>query len=267
MAMRPQERRKEFFQQEGYLVVKGFFPATEIAGAAQAQDAYYRGEFDREPEFDWPHPRKCQTRTRKHPYASYFSSALTKLLRDGRLARLIQKSCQLSSVRFWHDQLLYEEPRESSEINYHWHREESRWKTCDAAEMITAWIPLMDFTPEMGPITLVSKGRDLENHRRMALQAGDLVLFGRSLLHGNPPNLGDRPRRALAAHFASGDLTYRSSGKFSHVNERIVRQPNGVPDFQDERVCPLIIGETTASAAPEPRSPALPNHHQGLEQQ
>ncbi|MEJ6643089.1 MAG: phytanoyl-CoA dioxygenase family protein [Akkermansiaceae bacterium] len=241
MVMRPRDRRREFFQQEGSLVVKNFFSASEIAGAAKAQDAYYRGEYDREPEFDWPRPRKCRARARKHPYASFFSKALAKLLRDGRLAHLIQESCDMPNVRFWHDQLLYEEPREIGEINYHWHREESRWKTCAADQMITAWIPLVDFTPEMGPITLVPEGRDLETHRRMALHAGDLVLFGKSLLHGNPSNFGDQPRRALAAHFASGDLRYQACGKFSHVNERIVRRLDGLPDFQDERVCPLII--------------------------
>ena len=239
--MRPQERRREFFQQEGYLVVKNFFSTDEIARAADAQDAYYRGEYDREPEFDWPRPRRCHARTRKHPYASFFSNALEKLLRDGRLGLLIQESCHMATGRFWHDQMLYEEPRQGDDLKYHWHREESRWKTCEASQMITAWIPLTDFTPEMGPITLSTSGRDPESCRRMDLGAGDLVLFDKSLLHGNPPNFGNRPRRALAAHFASGDLSYRANGKFSHVNERIVRHRNGIPDFQDERVCPLII--------------------------
>lgn len=238
--MRPRERRSEFFQQEGFLVVKKFFSREEINRAAASQDAYYRGEFDREPQFAWPRPRPCRARTRKHPYASFFSSDLDRLLRDGRLARLIKKTCQLDQVRFWHDQLLYEEPRDQGPVDYHWHREESRWLTCEAEAMITAWIPLTDFTPEMGPITLVPNGRDLDQKRRMVLQAGDLVLFGKSLLHGNPPNHGDRPRRALAAHFASADLKYREHGKFSHVNERIVDRIGGLPDFQDEKVCPLI---------------------------
>ena len=221
-------------------MAKGFFQAREIAEAAHAQDAFYRGEYDREPEFAWSRPRKCRARTRKHPYASFFSTTLDRLLRDGRLGALIQDSCKMPTVRFWHDQLLYEEPREAGEVNYHWHREESRWRTCAAEKMITAWIPLNDFTPEMGPITLAPSGPEIENHRRMVLNAGDLVLFDKTLLHGNPPNFGNRPRRAIAAHFASGDLSYRAHGTFSHVNERIVRNVDGVPDFQDERVCPIV---------------------------
>lgn len=238
--MRPRELRREFFEQEGFLVVKEFFSRDEITRAAASQDAFYLGESDQQPEFVWPHPRPCQARTRKHPYASFFSSTLDQLLRDGRLARLIKDVCQIDELRFWHDQLLYEEHREMGTTDYHWHREESRWLTCEARSMVTAWIPLTDFTPEMGPITLVPEGGDLDAKCRMALQGGDLVLFGKSLLHGNPPNFGDRPRRALAAHFASADLRYRPHGNFSHVNESVVRRINGLPDFQDERVCPVI---------------------------
>lgn len=75
---------------------------------------------------------------------------------------------------------------------------------------------------------------------RMVLDAGDLVLFPSTTLHGNPPNLGAQPRRALAAHFASADIRYQGAGKFSHVNERIVRKTDGLPDFQDPTVCPVI---------------------------
>ena len=112
--------------------------------------------------------------------------------------------------------------------------------TCEAEKMVTAWIPLMDFSWEMGPITIVPEGRDLREMKRMILKAGDLVLFGSGTLHGNPPNFGKQARRALAAHFASGEISYRPYGKFSHVNERLVQRRGGVPDFQDERVCPVV---------------------------
>jgi len=237
--MRPQERRRAFLQSEGYLIVRNFFPTEEIKNARHAQDAYYQGQSDLTPAFNWPHPspaRPCSARSRKHPYASFFRSEFQTLLRDGRLATLIKEIFDLDQLRFWHDQLLYEEPRTSGEENYHWHREESRWLTCHAKTMLTAWIPLIDFTPEMGPITIMVN----DEPRRMTLNAGDLVLFDATTLHGNPPNFDDKPRRALAAHFASADLTYQAAGKFSHVNERLVRKQNGLPDFQDPAVCPLL---------------------------
>ena len=88
----------------------------------------------------------------------------------------------------------------------------------------------------MGPITIMAR----DEPRRMVLNAGDLVLFPSTTLHGNPPNFGKIPRRALAAHFASADLTYRAHGNFRHVNERLVRKLNGLPNFQDPAVCPLV---------------------------
>jgi len=106
--------------------------------------------------------------------------------------------------------------------------------------MLTAWIPLIDFTAEMGPISIMAAGQA----RRMVLNAGDLALFPSTTLHGNPPNLGAQARRALAAHFASSDLHYQANGKFRHVNERIVRKgrglAEGLPDFTDPAVCPLL---------------------------
>ena len=54
------------------------------------------------------------------------------------------------------------------------------------------------------------------------------------------PRNGAQPRRALAAHFASADLNYQKNGKFSHVNERIVRRIDGLPDFRDPKICPLV---------------------------
>lgn len=234
--MRPQERRREFLSSESYLIVKDFYPTEEIANARAAQDAYYRGETNLTPTFQWPAARPCNVRNRKHPFASFFRTEFAALLRDGRLAKLIRETFAIDQVRFWHDQLLYEEPRTSGETKYHWHREESRWLTCAAEQMLTAWIPITDFTPEMGPITIMAR----DEPRRMVLNAGDLVLFPSTTLHGNPPNFGKIPRRALAAHFASADLTYRAHGNFRHVNERLVRKLNGLPNFQDPAVCPLV---------------------------
>lgn len=234
--MRALERKREFLAREGYLIVRSFFPRKEIGSIIIEQDSFYRGEHDLTPPFPWPKPRPCQAKTRKHPYASFFCSGIAKLTRDGRLASQIKNSFDLDQLRFWHDQLLYAEPQTSTKVNYHWHREESRWLTCRAKKMVTAWIPLIDSTAKMGPITMKLH----DEHRSMILSAGDLVLFPSTTLHGNPPNLSAQPRRALAAHFASADLRYRKSGKFSHMNERIVRSIDGLPDFQDPKVCPLV---------------------------
>lgn len=251
--MRTLDRRREFLAQEGYVIIREFFPREEIAEVRTAQDRFYLGEYDHEPEFSWPRPRVTSARSRKHPYASFFISPLEKMLRDGRLARLLGEVTGMTGVRFWHDQLLYEAPNRSGKKGAQWHSEKSRWMTCDTGLMATAWCPLVDFSPEMGPITMVPRSQnsgtilvpsDWEpepgEERRMALAAGDLVIFSWTMIHGNPPNDGGIPRRSVAAHFCEKEISYAKNGRFSHVNERLVRQVSGVPDFQDERVCPLI---------------------------
>ena len=51
MHMRLWERKRAFFEQEGYLVVRGFFEVEEISRVREAQDAFYLGEINETPEF------------------------------------------------------------------------------------------------------------------------------------------------------------------------------------------------------------------------
>ena len=64
--MRPQERRREFLQSQGYLIVRNFFASGEVTRVRHAQDAYYQGESNLTPTFQWPQSRPCSVRSRKH---------------------------------------------------------------------------------------------------------------------------------------------------------------------------------------------------------
>jgi ectoine hydroxylase-related dioxygenase (phytanoyl-CoA dioxygenase family) len=239
----------------GAVVLPAVFTEEDLALARKGQEAYYRGEMDLTPGFSWPAPRPATSRSRKHPYASFFRSELAALARSSILAERIREVTGFDELRFWHDQLLWEEPRAAAkgEVENHWHTERSRWKTCEAALMVTAWIPLDEVTAAMGPITMVEGSEQLrwidlpeawvpeeQERRAMVLRPGAVSLHCWHTIHGNPPNFGASPRRVLAAHFACGPVSYQHAGKFSHVNERVVRQIAGVPDFADERVCPRL---------------------------
>ena len=67
-----------------------------------------------------------------------------------------------------------------------------------------------------------------------------MPLFFAGTLCMGPPNRSDRPRRAIALHFAIDSLAYQPHGKFKHLNERLVTQTEGKPDFTDATVCPLL---------------------------
>ena len=226
----------------------------ELIAARHGQEELMAGRSNREPAFDWPLPRARQCRSWKTPYSTHFRSELAALANSPPLLEKIAHATNAHSLRLWFDQLLWEEPsRRNQAPDYHWHTERSRWKTCRARLMVTAWIPLAPITPTMGPITMACGTAprkwlelpdgwqpDASDILPASVQPGDAALFCWHTVHGNPPNLGNAPRRALALHYAVDELRYQRYGKFSHLNERVVAQKNGLPDFNDERVVPPV---------------------------
>ncbi|MDP0491293.1 MAG: phytanoyl-CoA dioxygenase family protein [Verrucomicrobiota bacterium JB023] len=240
----------------GFAVLKEVFSQAELAAARDGLRGLRQGHGNLTPSFPWPQPRANRAKSYKFPGSAHHSAELAALAQSRRLARRIAITTGASSVRFWFDQVLEEAPAPRDRaVNYHWHTERSRWKTCQAPLMVTAWIPLTDVSLEMGPLTVVRRS---SRHRWLdlptgyepqpdelfaqELQAGSALLFCWHTVHGNPPNFGDRPREVLAAHFALNELAYQAAGKFSHLNEKAVRSVEGRPDFSDERVCPLVFG-------------------------
>lgn len=212
------------------------------------------GQGDITPDFKWPLPRAREARSWKTPYSTHFRSELAALAHSPLLLKKIAQVTEAHTLRLWFDQLLWEEPSSrKTSLDYHWHTERSRWKTCQARLMVTAWVPLALITSEMGPITMAdgtAQRRWLElpdgwqpeasQILPAPVQPGDAALFCWHTVHGNPPNLGNSPRRAIALHYAIDELSYQPYGKFSHLNERVVKQLDGKPDFSDENVVKTV---------------------------
>ena len=238
----------------GFHFLSNVFNEEEIALARHGQEELMAGRGNLTPDFDWPLPRARKCRSWKTPYSTHFRSELATLAHSPRLLKKIAHATNAQSLRLWFDQLLWEEPsRRAQDPDYHWHTERSRWKTCHARLMVTAWVPLAPITPAMGPITMANGTSqrkwlelpdgwqpDLSDILPAAVQPGDAALFCWHTVHGNPPNLGNAPRRAIALHYAIDDLRYQPYGKFTHLNERVVVRNHGLPDFTDERVVPQV---------------------------
>lgn len=238
----------------GSTLLTQVFSSEEILAARHGQEELMLGRWNREPQFAWPRPLAKKARSWKTPYTTWFRSELEALARSPRLLNRIAEQTGAQRIRFWFDQLLWESPAQvRRERNFHWHTERSRWKTCDARLMVTAWVPLTRMSPEMGPIiflpgsekrrwTELPDGWEPEEKklRATAAQPGDAALFCWHTVHGNPPNWADSPRRAIALHFAIDELAYKSCGRFRHLNERFVGKRRNEPNFSDESVCPLV---------------------------
>jgi len=176
----------------------------------------------------------------------------------------VMRAAQLldGSVRFWHDQIFYKPgPDEKSVIG--WHVDGDYWFTCTSQQMLTAWIPLVDCPPELGPL-VVADGSHKWSHKldrslyafhrgndglaaavqdlgyefkpvTMNMKRGEFSFHHCRAIHGSHPNRGSRPRIAAAVHLQDERNSYRAS-----------IAPNGRKEQYNDMIC-----RRTASGEPE----------------
>lgn len=182
------------------------------------------------------------------------------------------------TIRLWESELISKSPSESAPTaKVGWHTDRAYWMTCTSVDMLTAWIPLHDCPVQMGPLMVADgshrwagieelrefQNRDLETvesqllgaHGKiekvsMALEKGQMSFHNALTLHASDVNLGDRPRVSLALHLQDGANRYRpfhnEMGElWEVVNDRMCRKgPDGMPDYTDPAICPVIWSET-----------------------
>jgi len=105
-----------------------------------------------------------------------------------RLARIACELLEVKGVRLYHDQSLYKEPgggiTPAHADQYYWPLSSDR--------TITAWIPLQEVPPEMGPLGFYAGSQSVE--------------FGREL------GISDASEAAISANMARHGLEYLSGG-------------------------------------------------------
>ncbi|MBI2301154.1 MAG: phytanoyl-CoA dioxygenase family protein [Armatimonadetes bacterium] len=143
-----------------------------------------------------------------------------------RFARLAAELLGVPAVRLYHDQALFKEPGGGYTP---WHQDHHYWPLTTDATLIM-WMPLVDVTPEMGPMHFASGShrgghlgdlpisdeseaqfeRFIHEHdfplvRGQAMQAGDATFHNGWTLHGAPGNATDRMREVMTViYFADG---------------------------------------------------------------
>lgn len=142
-----------------------------------------------------------------------------------RFARIAAELMGVSGVRLYHDQALFKEPGGGPTP---WHQDQYYWPL-DTRHTITLWMPLVDVSLEMGPVTFASgshregplcslvisdesesiiqglvreRGFSIAQH---ALQAGDATFHSGWTVHAAPGNETDRMREVMTViYFADG---------------------------------------------------------------
>jgi phytanoyl-CoA hydroxylase len=157
---------------------------------------------------------------------------LWSLAVDPRLGELAAQLLRTPSVSLVEDQLLAKPP---GGLPVNVHQDFSYWAFSRSSRMVTAWVALVDMTPELGPLQLLQgshlwgaasrprelirgsedewlRGVDDVRPPGVALQvhtvqiaAGDAVFFHSLTFHGSPRNESPSWRRAVSLHWAAGE--------------------------------------------------------------
>lgn len=268
-----------FFREHGWYKSRKVFTDEQIEAARRAQDEFYAGQFDYPPvkgqRYAGWSAEQGET-MRKNDHASFRKQGLIDIVRSPIIGAIAARLVGSPSIRLWHDQLLYK-PVEKGEVvaRVGWHTDYGYWKTCSSPNMITAWVPFHDCTAEMGTISMIDGSHrwpdntahldffsnDLEGLEKrfvtggaeivkvpVELKAGEISFHHCLTIHGSGPNLSDQPRRSIAVHLQDEANRWKwhayEDGRIAaHDNDWLVRKVDGVPDYTDPEVCPVLWRE------------------------
>ena len=188
------------------------------------------------------------------------SPAFEKLIYHPMVVKGISQLTSHRDLMVWHDQIQYKPAQYGGST--HWHQDAPLWPIIKPMTPVSAWIPFDDATEENGCMWMVPGSHKwgnqieflrtqhklelLENFadiqgfeppvdaevqevgtRPWPVKRGEVSFHHSMTWHGSPSNQSERPRRAIAIHYMTGEARYDASG--SHIMERFVDLPDGAP--------------------------------------
>ena len=269
----PTDEEVGFYQKHGYYKTKIIFTDEELDAAVEGSERYYRGERDAElPVAVSGWKPEHGNILRKNDYASLQNRELGALVHKPILGAIAARLAG-APIRLWHDQLLYKPSSDPKrQANVGWHTDKGYWKTCSSENMLTAWIPFHDCDEEMGTIMMVDSSIDWpDNSEGLDFFSNDLVGLEKRFntggkpvvkvpvnllkgqvsfhhcltIHGSGPNRKGQPRRSIAVHMQDQGNHYQKNyykdGSLArHDNDALCRKIEGMPDYSDPRICPVL---------------------------
>ncbi len=273
----PSDEEIAEYLRDGFLVVRGLVPAEVLDAAERGMDRFYAGDLDapfpgrtRYDSYDW-RPEDGDG-LRKNDYTSRMVTDLATLVEWPGIGAFAAGLAGAPVIRLFHDQLLYKPGSLGNDTgNVGWHTDRQYWQSCTSERMLTCWVPLHDCTAEVGGVAFVpgshrwpeQQGLDFFSPDLAAQQAamaaagrevtpvvpdlarGDVTFHSCRTVHGSGPNRTSEPRRSMAIHLQPGDNRHvderDGSGELPyHRNDELVRVVDGLPDYTDPRISPVL---------------------------
>lgn len=275
-ALLPTEDDVAFYEEHGWFISDTVFSEERLQDANFGIQRFYLGERDRilpirRGYLDWK-PEDGDV-LRQNDYVSLQNDEINDLVGVPLLAAIAGTLARTTSIRLFHDQLIYKPPTAEAATTVGWHSDRAYWRTCTSTDMLTAWIPFAGTTlaggtlmyldgshrwPRVDELTTFSEQNHQSIEERYAalgfpivrvpveLRPGQVGFHHCKLIHGSLPNSAAAPRIALAVHFQDAANRYTPAtddhGKpVVHVNDVLCRTDDGgAPDYGDPDICPTL---------------------------
>jgi hypothetical protein len=264
MDLLPSDADIASYQQHGFWTSPVIIPSEVLDTAERGMQRHHARDLDNPAMFRGWTPADGNV-LRKNDYSSLAVRELAELVSYPAIAATAARLAGASSIRLWHDQLLYK-PVDSPGItaNVGWHTDRQYWQTCSSEEMLTAWVAFHDVDEASGAVSFLAgshrwdiTGLDFFSQDLAGLQdrlqqqgfpvsptparmrRGQVSFHHCRTVHGSGPNHGSGPRRSIAIHLQPGGNRWVDRGTW-HMNDGLVRKVDGRPDYSDPAICPLL---------------------------
>ena len=197
------------------------------------------------------------------------SPAFARLLYNRYIAKAISQLTGKPDIFIWHDQIQYKPARHGGINN--WHQDAPYWPVLEPQTPVTAWVALDDVDEDNGCMWMVPGSHKWGNHikyletnplekfhelgdgftppadaevktvKRTAwpVKNGQVSFHHSMTWHGSGKNNSDRPRRAIALHFMTGDARFVALG--NHPMKKFIKLEDGAPMSQAGEHFPQVV--------------------------
>jgi ectoine hydroxylase-related dioxygenase (phytanoyl-CoA dioxygenase family) len=188
------------------------------------------------------------------------SSAFERLIYHPTIVKGISQLTDAPNLMVWHDQIQYKPANHGGATR--WHQDAPLWPIILPMTPVSAWIALDDADEDNGCMWMVPGSykwgdqmdflrtqQHLEQREEFMniqgfsppddsevkavapqprpVKSGEVSFHHSLTWHGSPFNRSDRPRRAIAIHYMTGESRFVASGQ--HLMKQFVTLENGEP--------------------------------------
>jgi ectoine hydroxylase-related dioxygenase (phytanoyl-CoA dioxygenase family) len=249
-----------FYQEHGYWLSPKIFSNEELETFRAHHAKVIAGDYETgQAPFDRNIPEGSPVnRLVKIDNSHWSDSTISRLVTHPLIGAMAAKLAGVSAIRLWHDQLLYKPPQSETQIGaVGWHQDYHYWQCAAPADLITAWIALVDVDEQNGCMEVVPGShkwgllpesdffeQDLEALKSRieaasgkpfqtapcVLPAGAVSFHHCLTIHGSRPNQSSGARISMVAHLMPDGTRYQSGTSADpHMNVRFLSGADGAP--------------------------------------